>query len=68
LLPATNIPLIAIVLRKGSSMFSSNLVRLRGLAAVTAGVLLLILDLWGVVLELLGAYPKNFSEEALPTT
>jgi hypothetical protein len=46
-------------------MFSSTLVRLGGLAAVTAGVLLLILDLWGLVLELLGAYPENFSEEAV---
>jgi len=46
-------------------MFSSNLVRLGGLAAITAGVLLLILDVWGLLLELLGAYPENFSEEAL---
>lgn len=49
-------------------MFSSNLVRLGGLAAVTAGALLLIVDAWGLVLELLGAYPENFSEEALTTT
>jgi hypothetical protein len=49
-------------------MFSSNLVRVGGLAAITAGALLLILDLWGLVLELLGAYPENFSEEALTTT
>jgi len=49
-------------------MFSSNLVRVGGLAAVTTGALLLILDLWGLVLELLGAYPENFSEEALTTT
>ncbi|MCA1718647.1 MAG: hypothetical protein LC781_18105, partial [Actinobacteria bacterium] len=49
-------------------MASSNLVRLGGLAAITAGALLLILDLWGLVLELLGAYPENFSEEALTTT
>lgn len=49
-------------------MFSSNLVRLGGLPAVTAGVLLLILDAWGLVLELLGAYPENFSEEALTTS
>ena len=48
-------------------MFSSNLVRVGGLAAITAGALLLILDLWGLVLELLGAYPENFSEEALTT-
>jgi hypothetical protein len=48
-------------------MFSSNLIRLGGLAAVTAGVLLLILDVWGLLLELLGAYPENFSEEALTT-
>ena len=48
-------------------MLSSNLVRLGRLAAVTAGVLLLILDLWGLVLELLGAYPENFSEEAVTT-
>ncbi|MDP8973164.1 MAG: hypothetical protein M3N45_08285 [Actinomycetota bacterium] len=48
-------------------MFSSNLVRLGGLAAVTAGVLLLILDAWGLVLELLGAYPETFSEEAVTT-
>jgi len=46
-------------------MFSSNLVRLGGLATITAGVLLLILDVWGLLLELLGAYPENFSEEAL---
>jgi hypothetical protein len=49
-------------------MFSSNLVRLGGLAAITAGALLLILDLWSLVLELLGASPENFSEEALTTT
>lgn len=49
-------------------MFSSNLVRVGGLAAVAAGVLLLIFDAWGLVLELLGAYPENFSEEALSTT
>jgi hypothetical protein len=52
-------------------MFSLNLVRLGGLAAVTAGVLMLILDawglVWGLVLELLGAYPENFSEEAVTT-
>lgn len=46
-------------------MFSSNLVRVGGLATITAGVLLLILDVWGLLLELLGAYPENFSEEAL---
>lgn len=63
----TNIPLVTNVSGKGSSMFSSNLVRLGGLAAVTAGVLLLILDAWGLVLELLGAYPENFSEEAVTT-
>jgi hypothetical protein len=49
-------------------MFSSSLVRLGGLAAITAGVLLLILDAWGLVLELLGAYPENFSEEAVTTS
>jgi uncharacterized membrane protein len=49
-------------------MSSSNLVRVGGLAAVAAGVLLLIVDLWSLVLELLGAYPENFSEEALTTT
>lgn len=49
-------------------MFSSNFVMVGGLAAVTAGVLLLILDLCGLVLELLGAYPESFSEEALTTT
>ena len=64
----TNIPLIATVSGKGSAMFSSNLVWLGGLAAVTAGALLLILSAWGLVLELLGAYPKNFSEEALTTS
>ena len=64
----TNIPLVASVSVKGSAMFSSNLVRLGGLPAVTAGVLLLILDAWGLVLELLGAYPENFSEEALTTS
>lgn len=49
-------------------MFSSNLVRLGGLAAIVAGVLLLILDLWSLVLELLGAYPESFSEEALTSS
>jgi hypothetical protein len=49
-------------------MASSNLVRVGGLAAVTAGVLLLILDVWGLLLEIRGAYPENFSEEALTTT
>jgi uncharacterized membrane protein len=49
-------------------MSSSNLVRVGELAAVAAGVLLLIVDLWSLVLELLGAYPENFSEEALTTT
>jgi len=39
-----------------------------GLAAVVTGGLLLILDVWGLLLEMLGAYPENFSEEALPTT
>jgi hypothetical protein len=68
LLLLTNIPLVANVLRKGSSMFSSTLVRLGGLTAATAGALLLIVDAWGLVLELLGAYPENFSEEALTTT
>ena len=68
LLLQTNIPLIATVSGKGSAMFSSNLVWLGGLAAVTAGALLLILDAWGLVLELLGAYPENFSEEALTTS
>jgi hypothetical protein len=68
LLLLTNIPLVANVVRKGSSMFSSNLVRLGGLAAISAGALLLILDVWGLVLEILGAYPKNFSEEGLTPT
>jgi hypothetical protein len=58
LLLLTNFPLVANALRKGSSMFSSNLVRVGGLAAVATGLLL----------ELLGAYPENFSEEALTTT
>jgi uncharacterized membrane protein len=49
-------------------MFSSNLVRLGGLAAITAGALLLILDAWGLVLEILGAYSENISEEALGPT
>jgi hypothetical protein len=30
-------------------------------------VLLLILDAWGLVLELLSAYPENLSEEAVTT-
>jgi hypothetical protein len=60
-----NILIVTSVSIKGSSMFSSSLVRLGGLAAVAAGVLLLILDAWGLVLELLGAYPENFSEEAV---
>jgi hypothetical protein len=45
LLLLTNISLVANALRKGSSMFSSTLVRVGGLAAVAAGVLLLIFDL-----------------------
>jgi hypothetical protein len=49
-------------------MASRNLVRVGGLAAVVTGGLLLILDVWGLLLEMLGAYPKNFSEEALTTT
>lgn len=49
-------------------MASTNLVRVGGLAAVVAGVLLLILDVWGLLLEIRGAYPENFSEEALTTT
>jgi len=49
-------------------MASSNLIRVGGLAAVVAGVLLLILDVWGLLLEIRGAYPENFSEEALTTT
>ena len=48
-------------------MFVSNRVQMGGLSAVTAGVLLLILDAWGLVLELLGAYPETLSEEALTT-
>jgi hypothetical protein len=54
-------------LGKRSAVFGSNRVQMGGLSAVTAGVLLLILDAWGLVLELLGAYPETFSEEA-PTT
>jgi len=38
------------------------------LAAVLAGTLLLILDIWTLLLELLGAFPENFSEEALTTS
>lgn len=38
------------------------------MAAVTAGALLLIVDLWALLLEILGAYPESFSEEALTTT
>ena len=49
-------------------MFLSNLVRVGGLAAVLAGTLLLILDIWTLLLELLGAFPENFSEEALTTS
>jgi hypothetical protein len=30
-------------------------------------VLLLILDAWGLVLELLSAYPENLGEEAVTT-
>jgi hypothetical protein len=33
-----------------------------GLAAIAAGALLLILDAWGLVLELLGAYPENLAK------
>ena len=49
-------------------MASRNHVRVGGLAAVVTGGLLLILDVWGLLLEMLGAYPENFSEEALTTT
>ena len=45
-------------------MSLSNLVRVGGFAAVLAGTLL-ILDNWTLLLELLGAFPENFSEEAL---
>jgi hypothetical protein len=48
-------------------VFVSNRVQMGGLSAVTAGVLLLNLDARGLVLELLGAYPETFSEEALTT-
>ncbi len=33
-----------------------------------AGALLLILDVWALLLELLGALPENFIEEALTTS
>ena len=49
-------------------MTSSNLVRVGGLAAVAAGALLLIADVWNLLLEVLGAYPENFSDIAVTTT
>jgi len=49
-------------------MFSSNLVRLGGLAAVAAGALLLIADLWSLIIELLVGDTENFSEVAVSTS
>ena len=47
---------------------SSNLVRLGGLVAVAAGVLLLIADLWGLLLEIIAGGSENFSEFAATTS
>ena len=50
-------------------MTSSKLIRVGGLAAVAAGVMLLIADLWGLVQEfLLGGSSQNFSEVAVTTS
>jgi hypothetical protein len=44
LLLQANVPIVAVIVVEGRIMFSSNLVQMGGLAAITAGVLLLILD------------------------
>ena len=49
-------------------MASSNLIRLGGLAAVVAGALLLIADLWNLLLEIIIGGSGNFSEFAVTTS
>lgn len=48
-------------------MFASNLIRVGGLAAVLAGALLLIADLWSLLLEVIVGGSENFSEFAVTT-
>ncbi len=49
-------------------MASSNLMRIGGLAAVVAGALLLIADLWNLLLEIIIGGSGNFSEFAVTTS
>lgn len=50
-------------------MRSSNLIRIGGLVAVVAGVLLLLLaDLWNLLLEVIVGGSENFSEFAVTTS
>ena len=49
-------------------MAPSSLVRLGGLVAVVAGVLLLIADLWNLLLEILVGSSENFGEFAVTTS
>ncbi len=49
-------------------MTLSNLVRIGGLAAVAAGALLLIADLWSLLLEIFAGSSENFSEFAVTTS
>ncbi len=49
-------------------MTLSNLVRIGGLAAVAAGALLLIADLWNLLLEIFAGSSENFSEFAVTTS
>ncbi len=49
-------------------MASSNLIRLGGLAAVVAGALLLIVDLWNLLLEIIVGESENFSAFAVTTS
>jgi hypothetical protein len=46
-------------------MSASNLIRVGGLAAVLAGALLLIADLWSLLLEVIVGGSENFSEFAV---
>ncbi len=49
-------------------MTLSNLVRIGGLAAVAAGALLLIADLWSLLLEIFAGSSENFSAFAVTTS
>lgn len=49
-------------------MSASNLIRVGGLAAVLAGALLLITDLWSLLLEVIVGGSENFSEFAVTTS